>query len=575
MSSFPENINPRICQLIAADCNGTITEQEMQELEMLLDADPLAQEFYVDFLTVNAEILWLLSARQRGMNISDLHGPPAPETNVPIQSPILTFLSDWSSFFNQHSPLTFIFIFLMVGLAIFAPIYYLNIRHPADLPPETELVAQITEMRNCQWSAADLIPEEAEQLGVGRQLQLEKGLVQITYFNQAVVLLEGPVSYTVDSPKSGLLSRGKMIARADAEQSRQFTIVTPNARFVDMGTEFGVAVEADGRASIAVFAGKVKAESKRADGGWNRQILLQEGQAGVYEQSKFIPQVCKRIDFPTLQNVPLPPPTPFRRWLEASRELQTRRDLVAYYDFQPDPNNIKVLLNRSSSGAKYNGEIQNAAWTPGRVEGKSALEFVAEDAGVRVNLDDKFEQISLVTWVNISKLTNSLNGLLMSNDWSRPGQFHWEINSDKHIDMAMFMFNGFKNTVLFQSKEALSDDCFKNWCMISGVINRMNKCCLMYVNDQCVLSQSYDTQISVIKTESLGYRQLINQPNDSQLPVIEIGSATIAGWLEHGNDPSPNKVRSLNCRMDELMIFKSALSEEEIQKIYEAGKPLN
>ena len=88
-------------------------------------------------------------------------------------------------------------------------------------------------------------------------MQLEKGLVQITYSNKAVVLLEGPVSYTVDSPKSGFLSRGKLIARADTEQSRQFTIVTPNARFVDMGTEFGVAVEAKGRAAVAVFAGKV------------------------------------------------------------------------------------------------------------------------------------------------------------------------------------------------------------------------------------------------------------------------------------------------------------------------------
>ena len=59
----------------------------------------------------------------------------------------------------------------------------------------------------------------------------------------------------------------------------------------------------------------------------------------------------------------------------------------------------------------------------------------------------------------------------------------------------------------------------------------------------------------------------------SQIPVIEIGPATIAGWLEYGKDPSPNKVRSLNCRMDEMMIFDSALSAEEIQKIYEAGKP--
>jgi hypothetical protein len=232
-----------------------------------------------------------------------------------------------------------------------------------------------------------------------------------------------------------------------------------------------------------------------------------------------------------------------------------------------------VLLNRAPSGAKYNGEIQNAAWTPGRFQGKSALEFMAKDAGVRVNLDDKLEQISLVTWVNINRLANGLNGLLLSNDWSRPGQLHWEINSDKHIDLAEFMFNGFKNTVIFQSKKAVPDDCFNRWCMISGIIDRMNKCCLMYVNDKCVLTQSYDTQISVIEIDGVGHRQLHDQSNDSQIPVIEIGSATIAGWLESGKDPSPNKVRSLNCRMDELMIFESALSAEEIQKIYEAGKP--
>ncbi|MGD0516850.1 MAG: hypothetical protein ABSA26_04880 [Thermoguttaceae bacterium] len=544
----------------------------MQELEMLLDADPMAQEFYVDFLTVNAEILWLLSARQRGMKISGLHASSAPETNIPNQSPILTFLSDWSSFFNQHSPLTFILIFLFLGLAIIAPIYYLNFRRPADFPVVTELVAQITEMRNCQWSAADPAPEEAEQLSVGRQLQLEKGLVQITYSNKAVVLMEGPVSYTVDSPKSGFLSRGKLTARADTEQSRQFTIVTPNARFVDMGTEFGVAVEANGRAAIAVFAGKIIAEAKKTDGNWTTPIPLQEGQAGVYEQFKFTRQVCKRSDFPTLQLAP-PPPTSYQRWLEASRELRSRPGLVAYYDFQPDPNNTKVLLNRSPSGAKYNGEIQNAAWVGGRFQEKSALEFMAQDAGVRVNLNDKYEQITLVTWVNISKLANTLNGLLLSNDWSRPGQLHWEINSDKHIDVAEFTFNGLKNTVIFQSKEAVPDDFLNQWSMISLVIDRMNKRCFMYVNEKCILSQSYDTQISVVESDVVGYRQLRNRPYNSQIPVIEIGSATIGGWLESGNDPSPNKVRSINCRMDELMIFESALSPEEIQKIYEAGKP--
>ena len=339
-----------------------------------------------------------------------------------------------------------------------------------------------------------------------------------------------------------------------------------------MGTEFGVVIETEGRAAVAVFAGKVKAAAKMADGGWAAQITLQEGDAGEYEKTKFTNLVLNRSDFPTLTPVPSPPSS-YQRWLQASRELQSRRDLVAYYDFQPDPNNTKLLLNRAPSGSKFNGEIQNAAWVRGRFDGKNALEFVSKDAGVQVNLNDKYEQISLVAWVNINKLTNSLNGLLMSNDWSRPGQLHWEINSNKNVDVTEFMFNEFKNTIIFQSKQAVSDNFLKQWRMISLIIDRMNKRCLMYVDEKCVLSQSYDTKIPVIESDGVGYRKLRDRPFNSQLPVIEIGSATIAGWLDSGEDPSPNKVRNLNCRMDELMIFDSALSPEEIQAIYKTGKP--
>ena len=32
------------------------SEQELHELELLLEADPSAKEFYVDFLNINAEI---------------------------------------------------------------------------------------------------------------------------------------------------------------------------------------------------------------------------------------------------------------------------------------------------------------------------------------------------------------------------------------------------------------------------------------------------------------------------------------------------------------------------------------
>ena len=87
--------------------------------------------------------------------------------------------------------------------------------------------------------------------------------------------------------------------------------------------------------------------------------------------------------------------------------------------------------------------------------------------------------------------------------------------------------------------------------MIAGVIDLPNKHCYLYINGTCISSQAYT----------------------KQLPAIEIGSATIAGWLERGTDKSPDKIRNLLCRMDEFMIFQNALSAQEILQIYESGKP--
>jgi hypothetical protein len=388
------------------------------------------------------------------------------------------------------------------------------------------------------------------QLQVNRQLQLEKGIAQITYFNGAVVLIEGPAFFTVDSPKSGFLSRGKLTARADTEQSRQFSIVTPDARFVDLGTEFGVKIDEKGRAAVAVFAGKVNAEAKLADGRWTAPISLRKGEAVVCEGNKFTPQVAQRSNFPTLQPLPpLPPNLLYQSWLEASQELQKRSDIVAYFDFQRDDNNPNVLINRASTGAAFNGQIKKATWTKGRFEGKSALKFAAVDSGVLVNLPKKYEQMTLVTWVKISELNNFWNGILLSNDWSRSGQLHWEIQSNAHIILNLMNQNLDKDT--YYSTKPIPSDCLNRWSMITAVIYRANQRCLMYLNDICVLYQQSEVQI----------------------PSIEIGAATIAGWLESGKDSDTRKTRNLSCCMDSFMIFQSALSENDIKQIYEASKP--
>jgi hypothetical protein len=547
--TFPQNIDPRIWTLADAVCEGTISEQELHELELLLEADSSAREFYIDFLKINAELSWLVSAKQH--STMDLGPRVSADTLMtqPNSSPALGFLGGFADFLNHHSFISFVSVLAVLVVVLLAATYWLIAPHPGKVSKEVEFVAQITVMKDCQWAQSLTQPTEMMPLQAGRLLELEKGIAQITYTNGAEVLLEGPASFTVDSEKSGFLSRGKLTARADTKQSRLFAIITHGARFVDLGTEFGVRIDDKGRAAVAVFAGKVNAEAKRANGRWSAPVSVGKGEAVLCEGTKFITQVALRSDFPMLQPQ-LPPAPSFLRWLDASREMQKRRDLLAYYDFQPDPNNPKVLMNRAWTGASLNGEIQNAAWVEGRFSDKKALEFMSPDSGVRVNLPGEYRQLTVIAWVSSKRLANKYNGILMSDGWEQVKKLHFQLQESGQIIVHVCgqlnrQENGQDD---YLSSKAIPADVLNLWCMIAGVIDAPNQTSL-YLN-----GEYFETLKS------------------AQIPLVQIGSAMIGKW-DKKNFLDPDVIRNFSGRLDELMIFQNALTAEDIKRIYEAGKP--
>ncbi len=540
---MPDNHKPQLQELLSNLVDEKLSEQELKELQALLRDDPDAQQFYIKYTMLHSWLTWdyveQSPAESRLLSLNKQEN--ADES---VKSPILGFLGDVANFLNHHSPLSFVLLIVIFGMTLWATAYWFSGRHSDKVPMDSAFVAQITATKGCQWSTAITPPTEMMQLQVGQQLQLEKGIAQITYSNQAVVLLEGPASFTVGSPNSGFLSQGKLTARADSDESRQFTIVTPDARFVDLGTEFGVMIDDQGRAAVAVFAGEVKAEAKLADGRWTTGVPIREGEAVVCEGAKFTRQVAQRSNFPTLQPLPPPPPS-YQRWLDASRELRKRPDLLAYYDFQSEANNPKVLVNRAPTGAALDGEIQNATWVKGRFLGKSALEFMADDAGVRVNLPGQYPQMTLIAWINSKQLKNNYNAILMSDDWKRSRELHWEIRSRGQIELCIF-----GQKISGDSTQNISADCLNRWCMIAGVINTPNQCTL-YLNGEYF--------------ENL---------NSTEIPVIQLDWATIGGWNNEGKgDSTSGAVHNFPGRIDEMMIFQKALTAEEIKRIYDAGKP--
>ncbi len=112
----------------------------------------------------------------------------------------------------------------------------------------------------------------------GDPLHILDGAVEISFSNGARVIVDGPAELTVTESSRIELHGGRLVARV-TEESKGFTVLTPSATIVDVGTEFGVTVDSFGEVQTTVFDGKVWMQESRPldDSSYQHRVLLTEG----------------------------------------------------------------------------------------------------------------------------------------------------------------------------------------------------------------------------------------------------------------------------------------------------------
>ena len=132
---------------------------------------------------------------------------------------------------------------------------------PESRKPAIELVATITNAHRCVWEKDDSDLSDGTALAAGRRLQLKEGLAELTFLDGAKVFLEGPATFDVQTARQGSLQHGNLVANVP-KGAEGFSIRTPLATVIDLGTEFGVSVGKDGVVETHVFVGRVGVETK-------------------------------------------------------------------------------------------------------------------------------------------------------------------------------------------------------------------------------------------------------------------------------------------------------------------------
>ena len=114
-------------------------------------------------------------------------------------------------------------------------------------------IARLTKQSGARWGAG------RPSLAPASDVDLVFGYAELTLTNGVKMVLEAPVRLRLESVQRVRLESGRVVAEVPPD-ARGFTIDTPPARVVDLGTEFGVGVNEDGETEVQVFRGEVVAE---------------------------------------------------------------------------------------------------------------------------------------------------------------------------------------------------------------------------------------------------------------------------------------------------------------------------
>jgi len=151
----------------------------------------------------------------------------------------------------------------------------------------------------------------------GGALHLRSGLLELTYPSGVVIVLESPARFDLRSATTLWLAEGNASANVPAP-AIGFTIETPSASIVDLGTEFGVSAGAKS-SEVHVFKGEVLIKNKNEPD----SLRLTENRASRIDTQTRTPT---GIDYK---------PERFMRTLEepgsSYRDLIRQYDPIAYY----------------------------------------------------------------------------------------------------------------------------------------------------------------------------------------------------------------------------------------------------
>ena len=502
-------MSERLEDLIERHLNDELSANEKRELVELLDSNPEARRKLVEQAEFNSAITSVLNS-DRNIEIGDI-----PFKTASPQKGVKEFIP-W---------IIAIAACLMLVFKIFNSSPKNEIVSTPDKKPLTALL--VNEV-NAKFANGRSIDDVKFSPG---EYELTDGAVHLRFSSGADLVVEAPAKLKIFDAMNTRLLSGKVRAMVPPP-AQGFTVAANDLHYEDIGTEFGLKVDEKGSSELHVFDGQVNVKDSK-----NNSLLKKVFKGQAIEYSDIANPVEKDLqpdDFMTVGSIG------FQRWRIQADKMSQDPDVIACYPFIRGDSD--VLKNTVENSRVTDGKIVGARWVSGRWPGKEALLFDRKNDYVEMDIPIQVDEITVSMWLKIDRLDTVLSPLFSSNRWDE-GDIHLQMfrHQQPHFDVQGSGVGPIQKSV--SNKPAPIHD----WIHIVGVFSSRESYGKVYINGELYRYGKFRKDV-----------------------IIKPGKCRIGHWVPV---PRYESERRFTGKVDELVIWKKALSEKEISSLVEKGRP--
>ncbi len=411
-------------------------------------------------------------------------------------------------------------------------------------------VATVTRLYQAQMAAGSGNLRVGQVLNRG-WIRLADGAVEIELSQGARVVVQGPTELQLVSKNEVFLRNGKLNAVVPPP-AHGFKVGTAGFSVVDHGTKFGCIVGADAGAEVHVFAGIVS-WAPSGSGIPSRELTASQALKITGSQVESIP---------ANQALFLSGDELARQDAEkASRWLQGNSNGLVYLDFENAGGVGHIVHNYAQNAKTSDVKMAGCKFVDGRFPGKTGIEFKNVNDHLRLTVPGEFDALTYLTWVRLDGLPPDQASLAMTESFTI-GEVHWFVHYDGSFGLGIHtkLPNNANGWQFIQTAPGTLSTNLGSWIMLASTFDRTTGRATDYLNGKRIATRTIPTAHVPLHLDTFGVGNWGVSPKDPHITAPRRG---------HPGDT----IRNLNGRLDEFAILATALSSDEIQRLYREGRP--